>query len=202
MDKGQARPGGAGLVHMGITHIDRVQQAVSPGHQADIFRLAEPGTAGAFIVPDIFPKPCVVQKALDIALLAVADDIQPADACQSLKQFFHAGVKLSAVDSDVGIFMVNAVPADGQRFPAVDRKQRLRDLIHRHAHDATDILLRRRIQAAVVFCQGLRPTGGNGPAGVPKGAVQVKDHTVTKQSIISHTAPDYSIKSAPREVFY
>lgn len=110
MNERQPASAGALLIGGGIADVYVPLQAVAARDKGDVVRLFHAGHALALEVLYISAKAGAAEKALDIAIDAVADDVQPAAPGEPAQQLLKTGIGLAAaVRGNVGILLTEAV---------------------------------------------------------------------------------------------
>ena len=177
MDERNTGQEGSLLVFFRVADIQAFRVAPAFHHEFDILAFDQAGALPLLIVAEEVRGTGGGQEGVDIAPLAVADDrqfVSPRD------ERFHDGtqIRIDGAGMRVEIFHLVGVAAPEDFVPAFRADSRLHhpgDFLHRHAHDAVDVVRRQEGQGRIFRLEDFVPGFGDGYGGIPQGSVQVKE---------------------------
>ena len=163
----------------GIADIYVPLQTVAARDKGDVVRLFHAGHALALEVLYISAKVGAAEKALNIAIDAVADDVQPAAPGEPAQQLLKTGIgRAAAVRGNVGVLLMDAVGTYFEGAFTVSGEEPFGYLRDGEPHNGARLRRGRDALRAVLCAQGMTPALGNDAAGVPQSAVKVKNYSV------------------------
>ena len=140
-DKGNSRNISGIKVALGISHIHSTVYGVPLNNQPDILALGKPGAAGALEIVKQVCHSGIFQKALNIAVLAVAYYNQQVFSAEPLQRFMKFRVEYAAVLRYVVLLITHAFSHYFHAVRLGDVRQRHRSyFVQRFAHKAVHIV--------------------------------------------------------------
>ena len=158
--------------------------------QADVLALGQAGAFPLLIVDEQVGGAGGDQEGLNVTGLAVADDGQ---VIAPGLQGFHDGAETGIEGAAVGVKVFHLITAAKieDLVPAGNVDVRVEgeaDLLHRHAHDAVNVVHGQGLQTGTFPLKDLVPGFSNGRGRIPEGSVEIE-----KEERVLHKVPPVEV---------